>query len=62
MTSVPLVQVRCRRCNRRLADVVNEVREGQAIVGFKCARCGEPHVEVIQACPGPGEPDQHAVR
>ena len=41
-------QVRCTGCNRRLADVINEVRSGQAIFEMKCPRCGLPHLEILR--------------
>jgi phage FluMu protein Com len=48
MTTGSQVQIRCRACRRRLADVINEVEAGQVILELKCPRCGEPHVEVIR--------------
>ena len=42
------VQVRCAGCNRRLADLVNEVALGQVILEVKCPRCRHPHLEVIR--------------
>ena len=43
------VQIRCTGCNRRLADVVNEVEAGQVLIALKCPRCGATHVEVVRA-------------
>ena len=48
VATVVQIQVRCPGCNRRLADYVNEVREGQVVLEFKCPRCGSPHTEVIR--------------
>jgi len=48
MAAVTQIQVRCATCNRRLADLVNEVRAGQAIFELKCPRCGNPHIEVVR--------------
>ena len=45
------VQVRCAGCNRRLADLVNEVEAGQILIELKCPRCGHPHLEVIRRQP-----------
>jgi phage FluMu protein Com len=50
-------QIRCESCNRRLADVVNAVEAGQAIVELKCPRCGCPHLEIVRAEPA-GDPHQ----
>ena len=50
MATVTQTQVRCAGCNRRLADVVNEVEAGQVLVEWKCPRCGQPHLEVIRRC------------
>jgi hypothetical protein len=41
-------QVRCRECNRRLGDFVNEIQAGQVILELKCPKCGRPHAEVIR--------------
>lgn len=48
MSALTQTQVRCTGCNRRLADVINEVRSGQAIFEMKCPRCGLPHLEIIR--------------
>ena len=47
------MQVRCRECNRRLGDFVNELQAGQVILELKCPKCGRPHVEIIRPCPEP---------
>jgi phage FluMu protein Com len=49
MATVRQRQIRCAGCNRRLADVVNEVEAGQVLVELKCPRCGQPHLEVIRS-------------
>jgi phage FluMu protein Com len=49
MGTVFQVQIRCTTCNRRLADVVNEIEIGQAIVELKCPRCANSHLEIL--CP-----------
>lgn len=54
MTRVTQTQMRCAACNRRLADVVNEVEAGQVIFGLKCPRCGQPNIEIIRPSP-PGK-------
>ena len=41
-------QVRCRECNRRLGDYVNEIEAGQVILELKCPKCGRPHAEIIR--------------
>jgi Zn finger protein HypA/HybF involved in hydrogenase expression len=41
-------QVRCRECNRRLGDYVNEIQAGQVILELKCPKCGRPHAEIIR--------------
>ena len=41
-------QVRCRECNRRLGDFVNELQAGQVILELKCPKCGRPHLEIIR--------------
>jgi len=41
-------QVRCRECNRRLCDFVNELQAGQVILELKCPKCGRPHLEIIR--------------
>ena len=48
MTSTGPIQIRCRGCHRRLADVVNNVEAGEVLVEVKCPRCGQSHVEVIR--------------
>ncbi len=48
MSALAQTQVRCTGCNRRLADVINEVRSGQAIFEMKCPRCGLPHLEILR--------------
>ena len=45
---LPQIQLRCSGCNRRLADLVNEIQAGQAILELKCPRCGQPQLEVIR--------------
>ena len=58
MRGVTQVQIRCTTCNRRLADLVNELETGQVLVELKCPRCGQPHLEVIRApSTAHGEPD-----
>jgi hypothetical protein len=37
-------QIRRTACNRRLANLINEVEAGQVIVEMKCPRCGSPHL------------------
>jgi len=49
MATVTQIQIRCTGCNRRLADLVNEVEAGQVLVELKCPRCGQPHLEVIRS-------------
>ena len=49
MPPLAQVQIRCGECNRRLADLVNEIETGQVLVELKCPRCGQPHLEVIRA-------------
>jgi hypothetical protein len=44
-------QIRCRGCNRRLADLVNELEGGQVILELKCPRCGRPHLELVRPMP-----------
>jgi Mu-like prophage protein Com len=51
VASIVQTQVRCGGCNRRLADVVNEVDAGQLLIELKCPRCGEPHLEVMRPQP-----------
>lgn len=46
---VEQVQVRCESCNRRIADVVNEIERGQVVLEIKCPKCGQPHTEVLRA-------------
>jgi hypothetical protein len=41
-------QVRCRECNRRLGDFVNELQAGQVILELKCPKCRRPHLEIIR--------------
>ena len=48
MATIIQVQVRCAGCNRRLADIVNELQGGQVLIELKCPRCGQPHLEVIR--------------
>jgi len=48
MATVTQIQIRCAGCNRRLADLVNEVEAGQVLVELKCPRCGQPHLEVVR--------------
>ena len=48
MATVTETQIRCRECNRRLGDYVNEVEAGQVILELKCPKCHQPHVEVIR--------------
>ncbi len=48
MATIIQVQVRCAGCNRRLADIVNELEGGQVLIELKCPRCGQPHLEVIR--------------
>jgi phage FluMu protein Com len=48
VASIVQTQVRCGGCNRRLADLVNEVDAGQLLIELKCPRCGQPHLEVIR--------------
>lgn len=48
MAAVTQIQVRCATCNRRLADLVNEIRDGQVFFELKCPRCGNPHIEVVR--------------
>jgi phage FluMu protein Com len=33
-------QLRCTGCRRRLADCVNEIRSGSAVIEIRCERCG----------------------
>lgn len=54
---VAQLQVRCGGCNRRLADLVNEMQAGQVILEMKCPRCGHPHLEIIR--PALAEPARH---
>ena len=42
-------QIRCARCNRRLADLVNELERGQVLIELKCSRCGHPHLEIVRS-------------
>ena len=46
MPTVTRIQVRCSGCNRRLADLVNCIAVGLAIVELKCSRCGKAHREL----------------
>jgi len=56
LAAVTQIQVRCATCNRRLGDLVNEVRAGQVLFELKCPRCGNPHMEVVRPLPpGNGE-------
>jgi len=56
LAAVTQIQVRCATCNRRLADLVNEVLSGQVLFELKCPRCGNPHMEVVRPPPpGNGE-------
>ena len=48
MATLTQRQVRCAECDRRLADYVTEIRDGQVILEVKCPRCGSPHMEVIR--------------
>jgi hypothetical protein len=48
MATVFQVQIRCKACNRRLADVVNEIEIGQAIIELKCPRCANQHLEILR--------------
>lgn len=45
------VEIRCGngRCNRRLADVTNEVERGQVVLEIKCPKCGNPHTEILKS-------------
>ena len=49
MATVLQIQIRCAGCNRRLADLVNEVEMGQVLVEMKCPRCGHSNLEVIRS-------------
>ena len=49
MAIVTQIQIRCAGCNRRLADVVNEVERGQVLLELKCLRCGQPHLEIMRS-------------
>jgi phage FluMu protein Com len=49
VSAVTQIQIRCAGCNRRLADLVNELELGQVLVELKCPRCGQPHLEVIRS-------------
>jgi phage FluMu protein Com len=51
MAIVSQEQIRCARCNRRLADLVNEIEFGHACVELKCPRCGWRHLQVISSRP-----------
>jgi phage FluMu protein Com len=33
------IQLRCSNCYRRLADYVNEIREGSLLIEIKCKAC-----------------------
>jgi phage FluMu protein Com len=55
MRTVTQIQIRCAGCNRRLADLVNEVQAGEALLEFKCPRCGLPHLEVVRCRADSGE-------
>jgi phage FluMu protein Com len=48
MATVFQVQIRCAACNRRLADVVNDIEIGQAIIELKCPRCANSHLEILR--------------
>lgn len=48
MPNVDPIQIRCRGCYRRLADVVNNVEAGEILLEIKCPRCAQPHVEVLR--------------
>jgi phage FluMu protein Com len=48
VSAVIQTQVRCRECNRRLGDFVNELQAGQVILELKCPKCGRPHLEIIR--------------
>jgi phage FluMu protein Com len=52
---VTQIQIRCAGCNRRLADLVNEVQAGEALIESKCPRCGLPHLEVVRPAEDSGE-------
>jgi phage FluMu protein Com len=52
---VSQIQIRCARCNRRLADLINEVQAGEALIELKCPRCGLPHLEVVRTREDSGE-------
>jgi hypothetical protein len=56
MATVRELQVRCATCNRRLAELSNEVRAGQVILELKCPRCGQPYPEIVR----PGMPREDA--
>ena len=43
------IQIRCAGCHRRIADVVNEIEQGQVVLEIKCPKCGQPHTEVLRA-------------
>lgn len=55
MAGVTQTQVRCSACNRRLADVVNEVQAGLVILEVLCPRCGHHNLEFIR----PSPPSKH---
>jgi hypothetical protein len=48
MAMIVQVQVRCAACNRRLADIVNQIETGQVVLELKCPRCGYPHLEILR--------------
>jgi phage FluMu protein Com len=60
MPTVIQMKIRCAACNRRLADLVNEVEAGQVLVELKCPRCGQPHLEVIRPQPTDTPPKARA--
>ncbi len=52
ISAPPVAQIRCDNCNRRLADVDNQIITGKILVAIRCERCARIHKERIDAVSG----------
>lgn len=43
------LQFRCTKCNRRLADYVEDIVTGRLLLEIKCPKCGVPNSLLVKA-------------
>ena len=43
------LQFRCTKCNRRLADYVDDIANGRLLLEIKCPKCGVPNSLLVKA-------------